>query len=580
MVHNRIGVWFAFALVVGLLLVPWKSAWAGESYATSFEKGKDLPAGWNTSGICTWEKSGGHGGKRCLSVTDDDTKGALWRCKAVWMQPHKFYRYTVWVRSESPDKAPRVRVGTNFANHDYVGTPEWQQKVFTFWAPTKLDNAELWLGVWRLNGKDYFDDLKVEPVGVSFFRKGNIVLGESERIEKGAYIFDWKIRPENSAYARVIQDIHTESRGGSIRFWEPWNGYFVHKYYIPGHRQLSGTIFIGKINIVKGECIFEASKDGKKWDEITRLKEGGRHEIRLPRSLFPASEIFVKALFPAEAQLSEYRYEAPLEGTPADLVGHTNYFRGHLLIVKNGPLSLRFECGLRELVSISADGNAVGWVGTKLAQFAGVGKGYKGSGMGVTNAATVKSFQVRERSDTKCVVDVTCEWSDVGEGLQACSAVVRFTVYAGQRWFESRVLSITNMGTAKSSLRGYGLTVQPANQAVAKPKCYGGYSVWLQGGNSLAAVALDEGDFTLGFRTTGGSAQGDVSRSVEATIGPGKTWEAKEPALFLGVIPSPDEAGAFREVQRIRPMLASPRPSGKITYEEEKAGPSAPENQK
>ena len=572
--HYRAPRWLTAALI-GVL---WSAAAADDFYQTSFEEGRERPTGWTQPDRGVWESSGAHTGKRCISVTDDNTAGHLWKCKAPWLEPHRLYRFTFWYRTESPDKGPRVRVGLNFANHDYTGKPEWQEQSFVFRAPKSVEKAEIWFGQWRLNGKAYFDDLKIEPVGVSYQHKDGITLGGCERIEKGKYLFDWKIEAENSAYVRVSQDMKTESRGGCIRFWERDNGYFIHRYLVPGHRQLSGTLFIDKINIAKKQCIIAVGKDGKSWREIARLAEGSKHKLALPKDLFPASAIYVKASFPAEIQLSNYRYEAELEGALPDLKGETRFFRGHLLALDNGAIRLKFEEGTRHLLSLGMAGRPIGSVGAQLAQFSRKGEGYKGTGIGWTGAAVVKRFDVKERTDAKCVVDVTGEWGDVPPGLQPCEATYRFIVYAGRHWIESRLLSIKNLGKSECTVRGYYHLLQPS-QETAKPKCYGSYAVWLQKGASVAALAEQERDFTLGLRKAGDDLHGDLTRPLQAGIAPGAVWESTQPRLIVCIVPSAEAKEVYRQVERMRSAAMSPAPSGKIVYEEEMAETAPPQKE-
>lgn len=564
------------ALIAVLALA--SAAIGQDSYQTSFEEGTDTPTGWARAERGVWEESGGHTGRRCLRVTDDGTSSSLWRLKAGWLKPHQLYRYTFWYKITPGGDRPVARVGMNFANHDFTTARDWEEVSFVFQAPKDVSRSEIWFGEWRLTGKSYLDDLKIEPVGASFLQKDGIVLDESERIEKGAYLFNWKIAWQNSAYARVIQDIKVESRCNALRFWEPDNGYFIHRYSVPGYRQTSGVIK-STMNIVKGKCVIEAGTDAKTWREVAVLDKvamGAQHEIALPKELFPASEIYLKASFPAEIQIATYSYKAELEGNPPDLVGRTEFFRGRLFVVGSGPLALRFEEGAKDLVSLATGGKTVGGVGAQIAQFTEKGKGYKGTGIGCAGPLAVKGLDVKERTPSKCVVEVVAESAEAKEGVSPCEARFRFTLYADQSWVEGRLLSIKNLGKGECTLKGYNLLLQPAEPDKAKAKCYGAWAAWVLEKASLVALSMAEGDFTLGLRTAADGPHGDITRPLDVRVGAGLAWEGNEPAIAFGVVHSAQDRDVFQEVKRVQPTLASPTPSGSLTYQEEKAETMAP----
>jgi len=240
---------------------------------------------------------------------------------------------------------------------------------------------------------------------------------------------------------------------------------------------------------------------------------------------------------------------------------------GSVLAVDNGKMKLHFGNGL-SLVGIDVGKDHVGALSCDMAQFEKEGIGYKKTGVGWPRPVMVKSFQVKERDAAKCVVDVTCEWTDSAETQRTFEAVYRITVLAGQPWLESRLVSIKNTDRLDYEVRGYYHSLRPADPEKVRPRCFPACAVWLGGKHALGAAIRNSGDFVLGLRKSGDQAFGDITRELRAKLKPGETWQGDEPGVFVFVT---DEATDRGIVEMRRRILDAPAPTGTLTYEEAKA---------
>ncbi|NOZ23193.1 MAG: hypothetical protein GXP25_19135 [Planctomycetes bacterium] len=237
---------------------------------------------------------------------------------------------------------------------------------------------------------------------------------------------------------------------------------------------------------------------------------------------------------------------------------------GPVLTIDNGKMTLHFGDGIN-IVSTTVDKKSVGGLQCRLAQFEKKGVGYKKTGVGFPGPARVKTFDVKERSASKCVVDVTCQWTESRETERKFEAVYRITVAAGQPWFESRLISIKNTDRVPYVVRGYYQQLQPADSKKAKPRCFEACAVWCQAPKAMGVAIRNPGDFALALRMDNGLARGDVTRELRVTLPPGQTWQGQEPGVFVFLMDATSDRAAIEMRQKI---LSRPAPAGTLTYYE------------
>ena len=264
------------------------------------------------------------------------------------------------------------------------------------------------------------------------------------------------------------------------------------------------------------------------------------------------------------AELKIYAHEG--DGEPGQIVsptpapGDAAQFGGQLSVADNGILQLYFAERYEQLVTIRYGGKWLGSVCCAVAQFEKKGVGYKGAGVGSARATAVKKVEPVSTGPEECIVDVTAERTHSRETMRRFEATYRFTLRAGQSWFEGRLLCLKNTDKMPYELRGYYHLLQPAGGAQWGPICFSTVAGWTGKLGLLGAMVREPGDFMLGLRTVSATPRGEITRKVgECKIDPNMTWERDEPSLIIFAGKKATEKELVGEGRRIKRLL-SPAP--------------------
>lgn len=543
---------------------------------TSYEKGATAPEGWTLSGgPGKWEEQG-YSGKRSVSLTGDGKNSSGWSTPPLPLEPSRAYRYSVWYKSvETGDNANGVMtLGPTFVMRINRHSPEWTYVEYVFCAPTVVTNACIRNGQWHFNGTVWYDDCRVEPVNLVFLDHDGISLDQHERIEKGTYVFEPNFGTPYTNCMRVDQ-AHTVSFHHD-RWWFHDGEWMVHRYHVGRFKQTSADLVFSIVYTdparTDNEAKVEVSPDSKTWQEIGKYNAVGECKMTLPASLFPAEDVFVRMTAKGSLQVKAYKYSAKLDGAPPDVKGTTDAFQGSCVVADSGALRLTFEEGGRRLVSISRGKMARGSLECGVAQFEKKGVGYKRTGVGVAKMDRVKTVEVKVNEPKRCVLRVTAERTESSESARRFQAVYEFTLYAGQDWFEAKLLSVANTDEAPYELRGYVDLLEPGGGKELKPWCFPSEAGWVAGGPILGAAAASEGDFTFALRMVGENLHGDITRAIQAKLPPGQTWSGSEPGLIVFATEGGDPQVLVQRARAVRKIIQSPEAhaTGAIVLEERK----------
>ena len=551
MIHMlRLGIWGLVASVVmggGL--------YGQTALSTSFEKGRDgKPEGWRQAGSPgAWEQEG-HTGNRSVSVTGDGKNNGRWNYPNPPLEPNRTYRLSAWYKSDRKGKAPNsILIGINTSFKKYPPSDRWTQAVLTFRAPADGKGMAVRLSHFRFDGKVWFDDLKIEPVGMVYARREGVPLDENERIAKGQYTFKPNMdSPYTNCYRVTVGQtvIHHENR-----MWFRENRYLIHKYQVGDYPQLEAELSMkvsqegqkkGKRQPLKGKI--ELSKDGRAWTLARSIDRPEDLRLPIPKDFLPAKAVYVRVSGDGNFQVRGYCYSAKLDGSPPDMKGRTQAFRPNHLLLGNGALRLVIEEGDGPVVSIRRKGRIVGRVELLLAQFEKKGVGYKKTGIATAPAERVKSFAKAKGGPGKRVAEVVVERTTSEPAKRKFEATVRLTLPDNEPWLESQLISVKNTDTTEVKLVGYDHRLQPGG-GVERPKAHvwDELAAWIAKERFLGALSRRAGDFVFGFRAD----FGDITRRVEAALPPGQTWTGKEPSLVVYV--GEGTGDAFdRETSRVR----------------------------
>lgn len=545
-------------------------------YQTSFEEGDKNPKGWTPAyGVCAWEEGTAHTGKRCISLTGNGEDSGVWEGKDMSFTPGQVYRLTFYYRSksETAGKGGCFTPGATFAYTDYPHSEDWRQGDLIFMAPHKPLGYSLRMSHWRFPGTGYFDDVRMEPVCLSFLRREGIVLSKDEKIEKGAYTFksDWS--GPYRAYSRVIQELFVGYHTGNFEFRK--DRFMVLLFQVGDLKQTSARVKFGIRHFVQGAGVIEAGADKTNWRLLERVTAEGERAYDLPPEIFPANKVFIRLSVEGDAiwDLNSMEYTAKLEGTPPDLVGASHWFCGKRVSVDTGRVQLVFQEGRPDLVELQCGGKSLGSLRCVTAQFEKAGLGYKRTGIGLAEATRVTKIELKQQEAQQCAVEVTAEREESVETQRRFEAVYRFEAVAGQNWVRCRLVSVKNTDGIEYQLKGYVHLLQPSVEASAQLFNFEGCGGWVQPDGVLGALSETPPGFTFGLRREGDRARGEVSRGVQAQLSPGYSWAAGESALVLFAAKGNDRRAVFQEAQQVRALLGKPVgevASGAIACQEER----------
>jgi len=341
-----------------------------------------------------------------------------------------------------------------------------------------------------------------------------------------------------------------------------------------GHSQSSDA---GRIHLVTGnwdeKTVTYANQPeiGREIGQMGKVEQGETIERKLDVDLAGIKELSL-AIVPSNNDGAVFLSKD--SGTPPELV----VFYGTYAVVNNGPLKLPFTEGSRGLVAISRKGKRVGTLGSAVAQFERKGIGYKGAGVGIAEASVVKRVAVKVNEPQRCVIDVTVARTESVEMGRRFEATYEFTIYAGQEWFESKLLSVTNTDDVAYELRGHSYPLQP--DAEAKPWCFPVESVagWIGSNSILGAMVRGGGDVTLGLRLVDETPDGDLTQRLRARLAPGETWSGEGRGVIVFAGEGEEPRVMVRQSRKIREILQSPDRyvTGTILLTERKGGADGP----
>lgn len=316
----------AVAMLCGLL-----SRGGAQTLQANFDRGVQAPKGWTLVGAGRWEARGRAG--RSVSVVGTGRDVAYWRRSVSDLRPNRLYRLRFHARIDPGPATWTLISGLDVCNRDFGASPSWQPYSFVFTTPDSISSAFLRLGQWHLQGRVYFDDVQLTEVMAVHAAQNGRELGEGERVDGSSYTFTAPFAGEGSNSARPLVS-HTAAFNTN-RWVFTGGSEVVYRHALPSVMQTGAKIALSFPYYVGGECVVEASRDGKTWVEAGRFRQLGG-EATIPASLFPASMIWIRLRgdsardaagnsAPGAFQIDAYRYEATLNHPLPAAQGSTRY---------------------------------------------------------------------------------------------------------------------------------------------------------------------------------------------------------------------------------------------------------------
>ena len=294
-----------------------------------FEEGGKTPRGWNLSqGAGEWSRQGGTGNSACLSVGGDGANNNAWVSEPVTFLPGRVYRLAFSVRGEKMGGGTVVS-GAPFANVD-LGMPgkEWMRHGHVFAAPSRKEDltVPIRLGQWELKGNAFFDDVRLAKVEAVHASRGEMLLGEGEKMEGTRYTFDAPFDSECRNHSRPLFGF--TAHYNTCRWCFTAGSGVTYRHALAGRKLLSGTVGVNCGYYISGRLLVDASPDMKTWQHVGVLTNAGEVKMDLPAALFPAEAVYVRlrgAKPPCTLQIHNYRFGGTVDGEPMTFAGSTRY---------------------------------------------------------------------------------------------------------------------------------------------------------------------------------------------------------------------------------------------------------------
>ncbi len=321
-------------LVVTILLCVWGPVARAQVTVpnNSFEDGQSTPTGWTLTGGQGAVTSPGAAGARAISVTGDGKSSNAWQSPPLALLPDSVYRLRFQARRLQGTSGLPIS-GPAFCNRDLgeLGG-EWTTIESVFQTPHELsaDMARVRFGQWEMDGSVAFDDVQLVSVLPVHLVRGELELGEGERLEGNQYTFTAPFQQASMNYARVLAQ--HQCTFNSNRWVLNESSTVLYRHHV-GRTQTSAQVQLTIGWHQQGTLVVSASRDGRQWQEIGSLSGLGTVQCTVPTDLLPAAEIWIRlsarpatgAAQPPALQVHEYHYEATIDGPPAELIGATRF---------------------------------------------------------------------------------------------------------------------------------------------------------------------------------------------------------------------------------------------------------------
>jgi hypothetical protein len=272
--------------------------------------------GWtlSSSGTGTWDQQ-----KGCLTLSATGGTSTAWQSAPVLFKPQNVYRMRFRVRGEQATGT--VTSGTPFANTDVtsVGT-EWREVSNLFVVPEGVTKAPIRLGQWFLTGKLFFDDVQVTPVTPVYACKGDLTLGEGERIDGHAYLFHAPFNTEARNHSRPL---HATTANYNSERWCLSDGtWIIYQHELPNRKWVAANLTLNCGYYAGGQAAIEASADGATWKRVGTITQLGTITVSLTPEV---AYIRLRGETKCSLQIHGYAFSGTATGEPLQLLGATQY---------------------------------------------------------------------------------------------------------------------------------------------------------------------------------------------------------------------------------------------------------------
>ena len=219
-----------------------------------------------------------------------------------------------------------VLCGTGSVNCDFTSSwSGWKRLTVVFRAPSMPGGQGPRIGTYNSQAGALFRDVSIRTAKAAYARKAGMTLGHGESVDGDVYTFEAHLGSVGHTDSRPL-DHWRGAYFNTHRFCMSKGCEIVYRHDLSGRRLLSGEVGFGALHR-GGAFAAEASRDGETWTRLHTMTNATSVTVKVPDSLFPADELFVRfvCVEGGGLQLNSYRLTSRIDGRPVFASGSTRY---------------------------------------------------------------------------------------------------------------------------------------------------------------------------------------------------------------------------------------------------------------
>lgn len=222
-----------------------------------------------------------------------------------------------------------VLVGSEECNvDDYSGWPGWKsEKVIFRTAANGNGSVRAKFGSYNCKTETRFRNLKVRPLTAKYRRVCGFELGHGESVDRNTYSFSTAFDSAGRNDSRPLLS-YESAYLNTMRWCLRSGSRVVYRYALDGRtfKDANMSLFVGYGT--KGSFVLEASRDGQSWSEFLCVTNRGDATAKLPDSIFPTKQIFLRFVGKKGCDHQMYRFglTATFDGAPVPSVAGETWY--------------------------------------------------------------------------------------------------------------------------------------------------------------------------------------------------------------------------------------------------------------
>jgi hypothetical protein len=263
-------------------------------------------------------------------LTGTGSNSGQWQLPFTKLAPLSWYRFEFSARAMQSPVGGVITAGPDFCTRDYAPSSSWQTYSYVLETPA-AGSVSLHLSQWMLKGSVLFRSVTITRLLPVLTRDGaGAVLGDGEVTNGDRYIFNAPLGNGMTTASRPLY--HFTASFNSDRWMLGPHNEVIYHHQVGRHIQQAATVRLSCVYDSGCTCLVEAAQDSSHWARVGVITGVGATDFRLPSSLFPSRNVFVR-LVARQApggsggviEIGGYRYSAVLKSSAATSTGSTQF---------------------------------------------------------------------------------------------------------------------------------------------------------------------------------------------------------------------------------------------------------------